>query len=114
MSRISDEDFFERLSTEKESIQTGGLRAPSRLKSKLYSTLIRHEQESGPLQSVSQTRAEGHELCVFENVARISPLGKGFHSFNFCSLCHARILGESLEHAPIFWEHCPYVSFQNR
>jgi hypothetical protein len=29
-------------------------------------------------------------------------------------VCHARVLAERLEHAPIYWPHCPYVRFQNR
>jgi hypothetical protein len=30
---------------------------------------------------------------------------------NPCRICHARILGERLEKAPIFWPGCPYSEF---
>jgi hypothetical protein len=32
---------------------------------------------------------------------------------NPCRVCHARVLGERLERAPIFWPGCPYSEFHN-
>lgn len=87
--------------------------APTRLKSKIYSTLIRRMAESGPLQSIGETR-KSHDLCVFEQVVDHTPLPEPMGSLNFCRVCHARILGERVEGAPIYWKHCPYVHFQNR
>ena len=89
-------------------------RATSRVKSRIYSALIRKQQESGPLETVSETKAEGSELCFFENLVRITPAGEKAEQFNCCSVCHARVLGERVENAPIWWPHCPYVRFQER
>ena len=87
--------------------------APSRLKSKVYSGLMRYMAQSGPIQSVAETRAT-HPLCVFEEMFQITPLTGNLGSANFCRVCHARVVGEHIENAPIFWGHCPYVRFQNR
>ena len=87
--------------------------APSRLKSNVYSSLIARMEESGPLLDVHTTRST-HRLCVFEDLVQITPLTEDVGSVNFCKICHARILAERFEHAPIYWSHCPYVRFQNR
>ncbi len=87
-------------------------RAPSRLKARIYSAVIREQQETGPLQSLSETQAAGRGLCIFEQLVQIAPVGEKAKSTFFCWACHARILGENLEKAPIFWAHCPYVAFQ--
>ncbi len=89
-------------------------RAPSRVKARLYSAIIRDQQETGPLQSLSETHAAGHGLCIFESLVQIAPVGEKAKSPFFCWTCHARLLAENVENAPIFWAHCPYVSFQNR
>src|SRR5689334_17568192 len=86
--------------------------APSSLKSRLYSRLIAEEQQSGPLRDLQETRAAGHGLCVFEQLVQIAPLGKRAKSPFFCTTCHARILGEHFDNAPIFWGNCPYVQFK--
>lgn len=88
--------------------------APSRVKARIYSALIREQQETGPLQSLSETQAAGRGLCIFEQLVQIAPVGEKAKSPFFCWTCHARILAENLEKAPIFWGHCPYVAFQKR
>ena len=87
--------------------------APSVLKSRVYSALIRAQQESGPLRNLQQTAEAGRELCVFEKLVEIAPIGEHAKSPFFCQVCHARILAERLEKAPIYWRHCPYVAFKN-
>ncbi len=88
--------------------------APSRVKARIYSALIRKQQETGPLQSLSETRAAGRGLCIFEELVQIAPVGERAKSPFLCWTCHARILAENLENAPIFWAHCPYVAFHKR
>ena len=107
-----DEQPFENLAFQMEADAPAELATPSRLKSRLYSALIRRQEESGPLASLTATKAAGRGLCVFEELVQISPLGEKGKSFNTCRLCHARVLAETLENAPIHWEHCPYVGFQ--
>ena len=85
--------------------------APAKLKARLYSKLIDAEQESGPLLGLTETRAGGHELCVFERLVEILPQ-PALQSYQFCNICHARVAAERLEHPPIFWPHCPYCDFQ--
>lgn len=100
---------FERLA---KSESVAGERAPARLKARTFSALQRLQAQSGPLRSVSETKAAGRSLCVFEELVRISPAGEGIESRNFCRVCHARILGERFEKPPIFWPNCPYVMFK--
>ncbi len=87
--------------------------APSSLKARLYSSLIRKQQESGPLASLDESVASGHAICVFEKLVQIAPVGKKAKSPFFCHACHARVLAEHLDNPPIFWPHCPYVAFKN-
>lgn len=89
-------------------------RTPARVKSRIYSALICEQQETGPLQSLRETRAAGRGLCVFEELVQIAPVGEKAKSPFFCWACHARLLAENLENAPIFWANCPYVAFQKR
>jgi len=89
-------------------------RAPSRVKARIYSALIHVQQETGPLQSLSETRAAGHGLCIFEELVQITPFGEKSKSHFLCWTCHARLLAENMEKAPIYWAHCPYVAFQKR
>jgi hypothetical protein len=109
----SEERFFGELVTAIEGAEIGS-GAPSRLKSKVYSALVRRQMESGPLLTISETKANGRGLCVFENLVEIVPLNDKVKSLNFCRVCHARILAEEVENAPIYWHSCPYVDFQNR
>lgn len=89
-------------------------RASSRLKSHAYTALIRAQQESGPLLDVTSTKSFGHALCVFEEIVQITPVGQPAKQSFYCHVCHARVLGENVENAPIWWPNCPYVRFQNR
>jgi len=109
---MADDSIFERIA-DGESAATER-RAPSRLKSRVYTELVREQQESGPLLDVSSTKEAGHALCVFEELVQITPAGQPAKSRFYCHVCHARLLGENLEDAPIWWPHCPYVRFQNR
>ena len=108
----SEDRYFDWLSESER--KESGAPAPARLKSKIYSALLRKQAESGPLSSVSATRASGRELCVFEQAVEITPLPDVAKAPNFCRICHARVLAERFEHPPIYWSHCPYVRFQNR
>jgi hypothetical protein len=111
-SRAPEEDFFERLSDRAEAAETAKISAPTRLKAKIYSALCRRQVASGPLASVSETKASGRGLCIFEELLRISPLGENIKSLNLCRICHARVLAERLEKAPLYWRNCPYAGFQ--
>ena len=86
--------------------------APSSLKARLYSALVREQQESGPLASLDETVAAGHGICVFERLVQISPVGEGAKSPFFCQVCHARVLAEAFDNPPIYWAYCPYVAFK--
>jgi len=86
-------------------------RAPSRLKARLYSALVRRQEASGRLRSLAETKTCGYGLCVFEDLWQRATSGEAAQRFNCCSLCHARVLAEHLERAPIYWTHCPYVAF---
>jgi hypothetical protein len=90
-----------------------GESAPARLKSRIYSALVNHLSETGPLLSLGETKACGGKLCVFEDLVAAVPLGDRVASMNPCRVCHARVLGERMEHAPIFWPGCPYSEFHN-
>ena len=95
LAAAEDEPFFER--------------APARLKSKIYSAVIHRLSESGPLLDLRTSKDEGSALCVFEET--LTPFGSDIASMNPCRVCHARLLGEHLDRAPIFWPHCPYADF---
>jgi len=90
------------------------INAPSRLKSRTYSALVRLAQRHGPLCTLDESKTLGGGLCVFEELVRITPAGEPPQRLNLCRVCHARILAEHFENAPIFWPNCPYVRFQNR
>ena len=89
-------------------------RAPSRLKSRIYSTLLERQRSDGPLLSLSEVKTGGRKLCVFEELVQITPLGQSAKQLNFCRVCHARVLAEHIENAPVYWPGCPYAHFQNR
>lgn len=89
-------------------------KAPSNLKSKIYSAVVQRQLHDGPLLSLSESKSSGRTLCVFEELVRIAPVGEPTKRLNFCRICHARVLGERLDNAPIYWSGCPYVQFQNR
>ena len=100
-----------------KALLTGGTegaeRAPSSLKARLYSAMVRKQQESGPLASLQASSSAGRRLCVFEKLVQIAPVGEQAKSPFFCEICHARVLAEHIENAPIFWAGCPYVKFKN-
>ena len=86
--------------------------APSRVKAKAYSAIVAEQQLTGPLASLDVTVEAGREICIFEKLVQIAPIGEGAKSPFFCHVCHARVLGEHFENPPIFWAHCPYVEFK--
>ena len=112
--RMANEDFLALMASTSNESAAADIKAPSRLKSRIYSALIRRLEADGPLLDLSSTKASGRDLCVFENVAATAPVGTRATSFNLCRLCHARVMGERIEGAPIFWPHCPYAEFQGR
>jgi hypothetical protein len=109
---MTDDLWFERLAAaDREPTSTS---APARLKSKIYSAVVSRMAESGPLEDLLVTKKAGGKLCVFENALTLLPIGPDLRSKNPCRVCHARVLGERLDHAPIFWPGCPYAKFHNR
>jgi hypothetical protein len=101
---------FSRLLSQPQPISE---RAPSSLKARLYSALVQHQEESGPLASLDASAAAGRALCVFEKLVQIAPVGEKLKSPFYCRVCHARALAERFDNAPIFWPHCPYVEFKS-
>ena len=88
-------------------------RAPARLKSRIYSALVHRMSEGRPLLSLAATKETGTKLCIFEDAVAALPVGERIGSKNLCRVCHARVLGERLDWAPIFWPGCPYSQFHN-
>jgi hypothetical protein len=111
MTNFDDEQEFSRLFREPQGVEVGG-RAPAFLKARLYSAVIRAQQASGSLASLDDTVAAGHGICVFEKLVQISPVGENAQSRFFCHVCHARVLAEKFARPPIYWPHCPYVTFK--
>ena len=112
-SPIPEEEFFERVAAAAEQ-HSEPVTAPTKLKSRIYSALALRQAAGGPLASLTRTKAAGYGLCVFEELVRIAPVGEQVKSRNICRVCHARVLAEHCEGAPIYWPHCPYVKFQGR
>lgn len=109
MHKENEEKFFEQI-----AVEPGPQRAaPARLKSRIYSALMQRETQTGPLRDVSETESAGGRLCVFEKLVEITPASASFKSLNYCRVCHARILAERLDRAPIYWPHCPYSAFHH-
>jgi len=111
---MADEFDIERLAGLASDEQAPVRKAPSRLKSRTYTALIREQQKTGPLLDLTATKRGGRKLCVFEDLVQIAPVGRNAESAFVCRICHARVLAENLDHAPIWWPGCPYVRFQNR
>ena len=103
-----DDRLIELLAQRLEDANEPG--ASSRLKAKLLTAILRSQEASGPLRSLDETRSRGYELCVFENIWERVTTGETAHCFNCCTLCHARVLAEHIENAPIYWGNCPYVA----
>lgn len=108
---MSDDLWFERLAEGTADLTEE--RAPARLKSKIYSAVVARMAQSGTLRDLSETKTDGGRLCVFENGLTMLPVGAEIRSTNPCRICHARVLGERMAHAPIFWPGCPYSDFHN-
>jgi hypothetical protein len=101
---MTDDLWFEQLAEMTRSIDD---RAPAALKSKVYSSVVMHMAHAGSLLDLKDVKEAGGHLCVFEHAIAIMPIGAGARSRNPCRICHARVLGEHLENAPIFWPGCP-------
>lgn len=86
--------------------------APARLKSKVYSALVNRQSAASRLLPLAESKHAGAALCIFEEAVAALP-GDRLQTANPCRVCHARILGEHLEWAPIFWPGCPYSDFHN-
>ena len=110
-SSAANERFFEDLAGAFDEGASGGA-TPSKLKARVYSALVRKQQESGPLLGLRDSHADGRGLCVHEQLVRIAPLGSTVQAFNCCSVCHARVLAEAFDNPPIYWGNCPYVGFK--
>ena len=109
-SQEPEDKLFERLARESE--QPDGISAaPPRLKARMYSALVRRQQESGPLRSLRESKAEGAKLCVFEETWTVAALSEKIQRLNLCRVCHARLLAEKMEKAPIYWPGCTYADF---
>ncbi len=107
-----DFEFGSLFSQLRATPEEASARAPSSLKARLYSALVRSQQESGPLASLDATVASDHGICIFEKLVQIAPVGEKAKSRFFCQVCHARVLAEKFDSPPIFWPHCPYVEFK--
>lgn len=105
---MTDELWFERLA---DADAAPAASAPAKLKSKTYSAIVTRMAQSGPLQDLLSTKQAGGHLCVFENALTLIPIGSNVRAKNPCRICHARVLGERLDRAPIFWPGCPYSEF---
>jgi hypothetical protein len=107
---MTDDVWFERLGHEVDDVEE---RAPATLKSKVYSAVVERLAESGSLLDLSASEKAGGRLCVFERTLTLLPVGTDVRSTNPCRVCHARILGERMKRAPVFWPGCPYSEFHN-
>src|SRR5574341_1056530 len=98
---MNNDQFFDQIVREAPGARLDS--APGKLKSRLYTSLVRAQQLEGPLVSLTATKREGRELCVFEELVEIAPVGTAAKSAFCCTTCHARLLAEHLEHPPIWW-----------
>ncbi len=111
---MNTERWLERLATAAEIGGRESARAPARLKARIYSALVSRLSDTGPLLSLATMKAAGCGLCVFEEAVAALPVGERLGAMNVCRVCHARVLAERLDRAPIFWPHCPYSEFHRR
>ncbi len=105
--RHADDQFFQSLVEREDATVT----APARLKSRIYSALVKESQKKSPLRALSETRKAGYQLCYWEKILQVMP---GAGSVNHCRICHARLLAEFIETAPLPWSGCPYAQFHKR
>lgn len=111
MTNPRDDEFMQRIADEAKLTVTE--HAPARLKARIYSALLDLETADGMLMSLTENKERGQRLCVFEKLVQIAPLSEHAKSLNLCRVCHARVMAELMENAPIYWNGCPYVSFKN-
>jgi hypothetical protein len=109
-----NDEFLERLLARAEETDSAFDSAPTRLQSRIYSALMLAQAAEGPLRSLSETEACGRDLCVFEKLVEITPVPEDLQSFNYCRVCHGRIMGERIEDPPLYWAGCPYAQFKPR
>jgi hypothetical protein len=110
---MNDERWFEqRAAAENDDVEVA-TPAPARLKSRIYSAVVTAMSSKGRLLGLSSTKADGRALCIFEDLLVALPIGESAGHRNPCRVCHARVLGERMAHAPIFWPGCPYSDFHN-
>ena len=102
---------FERLASLADVDTPRPARAPAKLKSRIYSALVTELALRGPLASLTESKADGRRLCVFERAVVLLPIGDDLKRRNPCRICHARVCGEHMDDAPIFWPGCPYSDF---
>jgi hypothetical protein len=110
MANLPEEQFMETIAARVEL--TDSRLAPANLKARLYSALVLQQAASGPLASLTESKAMGQKLCVFEQLVQIAPVGETVKMLNICRVCHARVLAEHFETPPIYWSGCPYVEFK--
>ena len=106
------DDLLDRVAALTEDLPSE-VRAPAKLKAQVYSALVARMAASGSLLDLAASREAGGHLCVFEQILTVLPVGTDVRTMNPCRVCHARVLGERMEHAPIFWPGCPYSDFHN-
>ena len=109
--RIPEDEFFDRLA-ETAPLDSGPAGAPAKLRSQIYSRLVSRQAAAGGLASFTESKAAGYGLCFFEELVRIAPVGETAKTLNICRVCHARVLAEHMDRAPIYWPNCPYSQFQ--
>jgi hypothetical protein len=107
---MTDDLWFERLANATGPVPEE--RTPAIVKSRIYSAIVATMADTGPLLDLRSTKEAGGHLCVFEDALAVLPLGAAL-SINPCRFCHARVLGERMHAAPIFWPGCPYSEFHN-
>jgi hypothetical protein len=108
---MEEHRWFERLAESTEQLTPEP--APANLKSKVYSAVVANIAATRGLLDLRDTQRAGGHLCVFENAVAILPVGTRIRSLNPCQICHARVLGERMKQAPIFWPGCPYSEFHH-
>jgi hypothetical protein len=109
MSDLNQDLEFSQLLTDRDDRMLG---VPASLKARLYTTFVGEQQKTGRLASLDATVAAGRNICVFEKLVQIAPIGDAAKSPFFCTTCHARVLAEMFDNPPIFWPHCPYSDFK--
>ena len=105
----SEDSWFEELA--QTVPEPAGGSASSCFKSRVYSRLIEAQESDGPLEPLADSAANGSPLCVFEQIMAVAP-SNALQRYQYCKICHARVAGERVESAPIFWPNCPYSDFQ--